>query len=220
MAESLLDTKLKEAVERGRGDKQAAVRLLIAWSEHDEVLFRALVQPFLQGILFHLVDRTVKHMTGDPVAPRAASAEAKPAKPADQELAKLTDKLAVKLSDKPAAAQPTENPTPAKAAAKLPDKPAALVPANKPAPIKLPPAMVGKPDELPPALIDALVAHWGAKIPVATKPALDHPPRTVEEALEGLGQAGPPPPGKASGRHQSGMRLIAKVQRMKRSTIG
>jgi hypothetical protein len=71
-----------------------------------------------------------------------------------------------------------------------------------------------------PAVLDALVARWGAKIPVATKPELGRPPRTVDEALEGLGQGEPPPPGKASGRHQSGMRLIAKVQRMKRQKTG
>jgi hypothetical protein len=184
MAESLLETKLKEAVERGRGDKQAAVRLLIAWSEKDETLFRALVQPFLQGILFHLVERAMKQMTGDPIAPVAASSATRPAAAA--------------------AAKPT------KTAAKAPAKPAAAPVAAKPP----------KPGELPPAVLDALVERWGSKIPVATKPVLDHPPRTVEEALESLGQAGPPPPGKASGRHQSGMRLIAKVQRMKRAKIG
>src|SRR6185312_11770496 len=79
MAESLLESKLKEAVERTRGDVQAAVRLLAAWSEKDEKLLRALVQPFLQGILFHLVDRTVKQVSTDPVAPRAAQASPKAA---------------------------------------------------------------------------------------------------------------------------------------------
>jgi hypothetical protein len=174
MAESLLETKLKEAVERARGDAQAAVRLLAAWCEKDEQLLRILVQPFLQGILLHLVDRTVKQVGGNPVAPRAAAG--------------------------------TPKPEAAKAAAKPAKEPAAAKPA--------------KPGELPPAVLDALVARWGAKIPVATKPDLGRPPRTVDEVLDGLGQGEPPPPGKASGRHQSGMRLIAKVQRMKRAKTG
>ena len=189
MAESQLEAKLKEAVERTRGDVQAAVRLLAAWCEKDEKLLRVLVQPFLQGILFHLVDRAVKQVSGDPTAPRAAQASAKPAAAAGA---------------KPAAPQPA-----AKQAGKATAKPAAQ-PAAKPL----------KPGELPPSVIDALVERWGAKIPVATKPDLGRPPRTVEEALDKLGQAEPPPPGKASGRHQSGMRLIAKVQRMKRSQTG
>jgi hypothetical protein len=189
MAESLLEAKLKEAVERTKGDAQAAVRLLAAWCEKDEKLLRALVQPFLQGILFHLVDRTIKQVSGDPVAPRAAAAKPAPAKPAS--------------AGKAAAAKP---------AGEAPSvKPAAKAPAE---------AKPVKPGELPPAVLDALVARWGAKIPVATKPDLGRPPRTVEEALDGLGQGEPPPPGKASGRHQSGMRLIAKVQRMKRAQTG
>jgi uncharacterized membrane protein len=195
MAESLLETKLKEAIERTRGDVQAAVRLLAAWSEKDEKLLRALVQPFLQGILFHLVDRSVKQVKGDPVAPRAAQAPAKPA--------------AALAGTKPTGSEATAKPAPAPAAAKPAAKPA------KPAAAR--PAKAG---ELPPAVLDALVARWGAKIPVATKPDLGRPPRTVEEALENLGQGEPPPPGKASGRHQSGMRLIAKVQRMKRQKTG
>jgi hypothetical protein len=190
MAESLLESKLKEAVERTRGDVQAAVRLLAAWCEKDEKLLRTLVQPFLQGILFHLVDRTAKQATGDPVAPRATQAKPKPAAG-------------------PAGAKPAAQPAPQPAAA------AGAKPAAKPAAAK--PA---KPGELPPAVLDALVARWGAKIPVATKPELGRPPRTVDEVLEGLGQGEPPPPGKASGRHQSGMRLIAKVQRMKRQKTG
>ena len=197
MAESLLETKLKEAVERTRGDAQAAVRLLAAWSEKDEKLLRALVQPFLQGILFHLVDRTVKQVSGDPVAPRAAQAAAKPAA--------TGAKPAAAAGTKPTQSQATA----AKPAAKSAAKPAAKT-AGKPA----------KPGELPPAVLDALVERWGAKIPVATKPDLGRPPRTVEEVLDGLGQGEPPPPGKASGRHQSGMRLIAKVQRMKRAKTG
>lgn len=193
MAESLLESKLKEAIERTRGDVQAAVRLLAAWCEKDEKLLRVLVQPFLQGILFHLVDRTAKQATGDPVAPRAAQAKPKPA--AAQ-----------------AGAKPTADPAPQPAAA------ASAKPAAKPA--KPAAAKPAKPGELPPAVLDALVARWGAKIPVATKPDLGRPPRTVEEVLEGLGEGEPPPPGKASGRHQSGMRLIAKVQRMKRQKTG
>ena len=189
MAESLLEAKLKEAVERARGDAQAAVRLLAAWSEKDEKLLRILVQPFLQGILFHLIDRTMKQAKGDPVAPRAAA------------------------QTKPAAAQAAQAKS---GAAPGPAKPATAKPAAKPA--KTPAAT--KPGELPPAVLDALVARWGSKIPVATKPDLGRPPRTVEEVLEGLGQGDPPPPGKASGRHQSGMRLIAKVQRMKRAKTG
>src|SRR4051812_29173071 len=169
MAESLLEAKLKEAVERARGDPQAAVRLLAAWCEKDEKLLRILVQPFLQGILFHLIDRTVKQVSGDPVAPRAAQPAAKPA--AQPATAKPTGQVAappaVKAGAKPAA---------------KPAKPAAAKPA--------------KPGELPPAVLDALVARWGAKIPVATKPDLGRPPRTVEEVLEGLGQGEPPPPGK------------------------
>ena len=189
MAESLLETKLKEALERARGDAQAAVRLLAAWAEKDEQLLRILVQPFLQGILFHLVDRTVKQLGGDPVAPRASQVTAKSG---TAKAAAAGTNAAAPVADKPAA------------------KPAAAAKPAKPA----------KPGELPPAVLDALVARWGAKIPVATKPELGRPPRTVEEVLEGLGQGEPPPPGKASGRHQSGMRLIAKVQRMKRSKTG
>ena len=199
MAESLLETKLKEAVERTRGDVQAAVRLLAAWAEKDEKLLRALVQPFLQGILFHLVERTVKQAGGDPVAPRAAEAAAKPAPAAAKPAA------ASATGTKPNQSQVTAAKPAAKSAAKAAAKAAA------------PPV---KPGELPPAVLDALVERWGAKIPVATKPDLGRPPRTVEEVLEGLGQGEPPPPGKASGRHQSGMRLIAKVQRMKRAKMG
>jgi hypothetical protein len=336
MADSLLETKLREAVERSRGDKQAAVRLLIAWCERDEALFRALAQPFLQGIALHLVDRAIKQITGDPTAPLAAqSSGAKTAKAAETEDGDESDApraaqsggakaaktpeagtgtgaeagaqtgadddadaaaapkaakpasgktLDIGLgSDKPAAAKAGDDtgvtatskatkpatgktldldigsgkPAAARAgdgadAATAPkaakpaagktldlgvgsEKPAAG-PAAKPAAAKAPaekesaekepaepPMVVGKRSkkgELPPALIDALVERWGAKIPVATQPTLDHPPRTVEEALQSLGKAGPPPPGKASGRHQSGMRLIAKVQRIRRATQG
>jgi len=158
------------------------------------------VQPFLQGILFHLVDRTMKQVKGDPVAPRAA--QAAQTKPGAAQAAQTKTGAAQTAQTKTGAA-----PAPAKPAA---TKPKAPVAAAKPA----------KPGELPPSVLDALVESWGAKIPVATKPDLGRPPRTVEEVLEGLGQGEPPPPGKASGRHQSGMRLIAKVQRMKRAKTG
>lgn len=54
---SELEKKVREAVAAGGGDAQASVRALAAMVERDERLLRALVKPFLAGILLHAVQR-------------------------------------------------------------------------------------------------------------------------------------------------------------------
>ncbi len=77
---SELDKKVREAVAAGRGDAQASVRALAAMVERDERLLRALVKPFLAGILLHAVQRAMGQAKAAPASAPPATAAAGSAK--------------------------------------------------------------------------------------------------------------------------------------------
>lgn len=54
--------QIRIALTEGRGDKQASIRHLALMCARDDRLLRALVQPFLGGILLHALDREIKNI--------------------------------------------------------------------------------------------------------------------------------------------------------------
>lgn len=50
MSSSYLDTKVREALVAARGSKAGAQALLMRWAAQDELLLRAMAQPFLKAI--------------------------------------------------------------------------------------------------------------------------------------------------------------------------
>lgn len=60
-----IDTRIAQALQLGQGDRQAAIRTLIGWCATDHRLLVALIQPYLQGILFHHVERVAGAASGD-----------------------------------------------------------------------------------------------------------------------------------------------------------
>jgi hypothetical protein len=64
MRDNDVDLKIKEALVRARGDANGAIRLLAQACGRDDKLLRALVAPFMQGILFQAVQRVGRQLTG------------------------------------------------------------------------------------------------------------------------------------------------------------
>lgn len=99
MADNNVDLKVKEAILRARGDAQGAIRILAEACARDERLLRALVAPFMQGILFQAVQRVGGRLGGNV---RVRPPQAKRELPAEV-LDKVIDRLGSKLPTKPAA---------------------------------------------------------------------------------------------------------------------
>ena len=57
MSSDYAERKLQEAVAEAGAAPTATRRLVLEWIERDEQLLRALVRPFLAGIIGHAVDR-------------------------------------------------------------------------------------------------------------------------------------------------------------------
>lgn len=98
MADSNVDLKIKEAILRARGDAQGAIRILAEACARDERLLRALVGPFMQGILFQAVQRVGGRLGNV----RVRAPQPKRELPPDV-LDKVIDRLGSKLPTKPAA---------------------------------------------------------------------------------------------------------------------
>lgn len=64
MSRSDIDKKVREAVVMARGDATQAVSLLMQAVERDDRLLRAVATPFLQGILFHAVQKVLTQLKG------------------------------------------------------------------------------------------------------------------------------------------------------------
>lgn len=62
MRSDQIEQKIQEAIMLGRGDKQAAVRVLTTMCEREPALMIELVRPFLAGILLHAIERVLKRM--------------------------------------------------------------------------------------------------------------------------------------------------------------
>jgi hypothetical protein len=88
-----VELKIREAVALGRGDKQAAARVLLSMCDRDERLLRELVKPFLSGILFHAVERLMKTMSPADLRSKAGPKPAKPQEVPKDMLDKLVDAL-------------------------------------------------------------------------------------------------------------------------------
>ncbi|MDI9349888.1 MAG: hypothetical protein QM537_07805 [Candidatus Symbiobacter sp.] len=63
------------ALAEGKGDKQASMRHLALMCARDDMLLRALVQPFLGGILMHALDREIKSVMDEQAARDQAARE-------------------------------------------------------------------------------------------------------------------------------------------------
>lgn len=100
-----VELKIREAVALGRGDKQAAARVLLGMCDRDERLLRELVKPFLSGILFHAVERMMKTMA--PADLRTKSTKQAPPREVPKDmLDKLVDALGQQIPvGKPRAAK-------------------------------------------------------------------------------------------------------------------
>src|SRR5579863_471929 len=64
MRNSDIDRKVREAVVAARGDGPRAVNLLMKAAQQDPTLLYAFTAPYLQGILFHAVQETLKKLKG------------------------------------------------------------------------------------------------------------------------------------------------------------
>ena len=108
MADNAVDLKIKEALIRARGDANAAIRILAQACARDERLLRALVGPFMQGILFQAVQRVGRQLTGSPlrVRPVAPKRELPP-----DVLDKVIDRLGDRIPTRPAATAVPKSPT-------------------------------------------------------------------------------------------------------------
>ena len=74
MSAEKISEQIRIALAEGKGDKQAAMRHLALMCARDDRLLRALVQPFLGGILMHALDREIKAIMDSQVAGKSESA--------------------------------------------------------------------------------------------------------------------------------------------------
>ncbi|HUA54117.1 MAG TPA: hypothetical protein VMB81_18210 [Candidatus Sulfotelmatobacter sp.] len=76
MRNSDIDRKVREAVVAARGDGPRAVNLLMKAAQQDPALLYAFTAPYLQGILFHAVQETLKKLKGAAKAKATGTATA------------------------------------------------------------------------------------------------------------------------------------------------
>jgi hypothetical protein len=104
-----VDRKVREAVVAARGDAPRAVNLLMKAAQQDPALLYAFTAPYLQGILFHAVQETLKKLKG------AAKAKTTAATPRKRELSReamdaLIDEMRQNIpSPPPAPPRPPRN---------------------------------------------------------------------------------------------------------------
>ncbi|MCX8506266.1 MAG: hypothetical protein ORN98_06590 [Alphaproteobacteria bacterium] len=73
MSAEKISEQIRIALAEGKGDKQAALRHLALMCARDDRLLRALVQPFLGGILMYALDREIKAIMDAQVVGKAES---------------------------------------------------------------------------------------------------------------------------------------------------
>ena len=72
MSAEKISEQIRIALAEGKGDKQAAMRHLALMCARDDRLLRALVQPFLGGILMYALDREIKAIMDAQHTPQVA----------------------------------------------------------------------------------------------------------------------------------------------------
>jgi hypothetical protein len=60
-----VEISIRDAIVLGKGDANASVRALAHMVQRDDRLLRALVAPYIQGILFHWVKRVMQQLNLD-----------------------------------------------------------------------------------------------------------------------------------------------------------
>jgi hypothetical protein len=84
MSRSYADRKLAEALAEAGGSPGVARRIVLEWAGRDERLLKELVQPFIQGIVGHAVERAGRAAAPRPSAmtqPPRPSVAAQPPRP-------------------------------------------------------------------------------------------------------------------------------------------
>jgi hypothetical protein len=102
-----VDYNIRQAIALGRGDKQAAARVLLGLCNRDDKLLRALVAPYLNGILFHAVEKAMNKMS--PADLRSEELRPAPVKEVPKD---IMDKLVDALGENIPVARPRRKGTP------------------------------------------------------------------------------------------------------------
>lgn len=132
MNSSYLDSKVREALVAARGSKSGAQALLMRWAAQDELLLRAMAQPFLKAIAGAAIATAGKR--GVSVAPQPGNAAAAQGRgrtaPAPLSPAPLSKDALARILDRVGR---NDDPAPGSAPAAAPAKPGSP-PGAKPSP--------------------------------------------------------------------------------------
>lgn len=119
MADSSVDSKVREALTAANGSRAVAQKMLIAMAVKDPQLLLAMAQPFLQAIAAAAIERVLRRGRSAPQAGRSGAGSGALSREA---LAQVLDRMG-RDDDEPSAGKPG-----------TPARPAAATPAAKAAP--------------------------------------------------------------------------------------
>jgi len=100
MADSYVETKVREALVAARGSRAVAQQMLMTWAEADDRLLRGLARPFLKAVTAAAVEGAVRRGAGTSDGASRSAAPAQGARLSRDALERVLDRVGEEREDR------------------------------------------------------------------------------------------------------------------------